>query len=72
MSESKEKKGEHGVMPGYLSEQQLADRFGVKRETIYRRRLQRQVPPFVRLYGKIWYRIADVDAWLLAQRVTPK
>ena len=61
---------EHSVSPlleGYLSEQEYARQRGISIRTCQRDRALRKAPPHCILGKQIFYRIAAVREWLLAQ-----
>jgi predicted DNA-binding transcriptional regulator AlpA len=59
---------------GWYSTEELAELLGVDPSSVRRWRTARppQGPPFVKVSARrTIYRISDVDAWLLKQRVDP-
>lgn len=54
-----------------ISEADYAADRGVSLRTIQRERALRSCPPYIKLGGKVFYRKAAIDAWLLEQEITP-
>jgi hypothetical protein len=48
-----------------------AARIHVKGQTLSKWRIRNFGPPFLRISSKIFYRVADLDAWLEQCRVVP-
>jgi hypothetical protein len=60
----------HSVLDGFISEQEYARQRGVSLRTCQRERALRKSAPYVLLGKKVFYRVATVRAWLLAQERT--
>src|ERR1700745_2563477 len=60
----------HSVLDGFISEQEYARQRGVSLRTCQRERALRKSAPYVLLGKKVFYRVATVRAWLLAQQRT--
>ena len=53
----------------HLNEQALADRLGLSVRTLQRWRWKGKGPAYLKLGGRVVYRLEDVEAWELANRV---
>ena len=51
----------------HLNQRDLADRWRMSVRTLERWRLSRQGPPFLKLGGRVVYRIVDIEAFEAAQ-----
>lgn len=60
----------HLVLDGYISEDEYARQRGVSVRTCQRERALRKSAPYVLLGKKVFYRVAAVREWLLAQERT--
>ena len=60
-------------MIGYLTSTQAADLLGITVNSLERWRAASRGPVFFRtgVRGRVYYRPADVEAWIEAQRVDP-
>jgi hypothetical protein len=54
----------------YLTPQQVADRYNIPLKGLEARRHRRQAPPFCYVGRKIYYRRADIVAWIEKGRVS--
>jgi predicted DNA-binding transcriptional regulator AlpA len=52
----------------HLNQRDVASRWGMSVRTLERWRSCRQGPPFLKLGGKVVYRIEDIEAFEVAQR----
>jgi predicted DNA-binding transcriptional regulator AlpA len=52
----------------WLNEAEVAHLCGVSRQTLWNRRRKHQPPVYYRLFGKIWYKPADIEAFIQAGR----
>jgi predicted DNA-binding transcriptional regulator AlpA len=50
-------------MNDFLNEVEVADRWGMSHRTLQRWRSQRKGPPFLKLCGKVLYRLSDITNW---------
>jgi hypothetical protein len=57
-----------GITAHHLNQHDLAARWRMSVRTLERWRSQRQGPPFLRLGGRIAYRLEDIEAFEQAQR----
>jgi hypothetical protein len=51
-------------LAGYTPEPDFAVKLGCSHRTMIRRRLRGDVPPYVKLHDRIWYRDDAVPEWL--------
>ena len=51
-----------------MTPKQVADRIGVRQETLYNWRRARTGPAFYKIQGHIYYKPADIENWIAAQR----
>ena len=58
----------HGQSVRHFSQHDLAARWRMSVRTLERWRSQRQGPPFLKLGGRVVYRVEDVEAFEAAQR----
>jgi hypothetical protein len=58
---------QNGATPRHLNQHDLAARWRMSVRTLERWRSQRQGPPFLRLGGRIAYRLEDIEAFEAAQ-----
>lgn len=70
MGEAQTKPAEK-ILPGLITEQQLATRLGLTVSTLYRYRVRRIGPAFSKIAGTIWYREEDVDSWIVSNQTKP-
>jgi len=59
------------IPPAALDEAAAARYVGLSRWTLQKWRAQRRGPAHAKLGARVRYRVADLDAWLAAQRVAP-
>jgi excisionase family DNA binding protein len=55
----------------YMDSRQAAVYLGISANTLNCWRSRREGPPFVKVGGKVRYRLADVDAWADGRRRDP-
>jgi len=63
MTQSGKKDRKPAAASGLLRERELATRWGASPRTLQRWRAERYGPPFLRLGGRILYRLTDVMAF---------
>jgi len=54
-------------MDNHLDERNLATRWSMSPRTLQRWRQDKKGPPFLKLGGRVVYRLADIEAWERAQ-----
>jgi len=47
----------------HLSEVQLATRWSISERTLQRWRWKKKGPPYLKIGGRVAYRLADIEAW---------
>jgi predicted DNA-binding transcriptional regulator AlpA len=52
----------------YLNGMDAGTRLGLSPETLYAWRREGKGPPYIRLGRRIMYKVADLDAWMAANR----
>lgn len=55
-----------------MSEQELADLLGLTVGSLRQYRWRGQGPAYEKIGQRIWFRVADVEAWLDRHRVDPE
>ena len=55
----------------HLNEEQLARRWALSPRTLQRWRWRREGPPFMKLGGRVAYRLEDIEAFEVAHRRQP-
>lgn len=74
MTQTSKKDREPTAVPGLLRERELAARWGASPRTLQRWRAEKFGPPFLRIGGRILYRVVDVECfeeqnrWSIEQR----
>lgn len=58
-------------MERHVREQDLSDRLGLSVRTLQRWRWQGKGPPYLKLGGRVVYRLADVEEWEERNKQTP-
>jgi hypothetical protein len=66
--ESASGSGLHNVPVHHLHQIELANRWRISPRTLERWRWLRQGPPFMKIGGRVVYRLADIEAYEVAQR----
>lgn len=59
------------ILPDLITEQQLADRLQLSRDTLYRWRQQRIAPPHTKLGKTVWYSASRVEQWIADRQQSP-
>lgn len=57
------------ITPAVLNDTQAAEYLGITKYWLRNNRRSPQAPPFVKIGGRIRYRVASLDTWLQQQEV---